>query len=57
MWEETKNGLRVLTLKFNSDWFECTNPKYKYKEMRQVLGDISNSPCPNCGKPIMRCMK
>lgn len=45
----------IPTLKFNSDWFEC--PNCKYQEMRRVLGDISHSPCPECGNPTMRRMK
>lgn len=45
----------IPTLKFNSDWFVC--PKCGYQEMRRVLGDISYSPCPNCGNTIMIRMK
>lgn len=55
MRKNSKNS--IPTLKFNSDWFECPNPKCGYKEMRRVLGDISHSPCPKCGNPTMRRMK
>lgn len=45
----------VPTLKFNSDWFECR--ECEYKEMRRVLGPISDSPCPRCGHSPMYRMK
>lgn len=45
--------VKIPTLKFNSDWFEC--PKCGYKEMRKVLGDIAYAPCPECGhSPLYR---
>lgn len=47
-----KNGKNnIPTFKFNSDCFEC--PKCGYQEMRRVKGDISYSPCSNCGNPTM----
>ncbi|MBD5479737.1 MAG: hypothetical protein HDR14_10695 [Lachnospiraceae bacterium] len=51
MKKEAKNKTMIPTLKFNSDWFECR--KCGYKEMRLVLGDISSSPCPECGNSPM----
>ena len=34
-----------------SDWFKC--PNCGYAEMRKILGDVSNTPCPECGHSPM----
>jgi len=41
----------IPTLKFFSEYFQC--PRCQYTEARRVLGDVSHSPCPNCGNPTM----
>lgn len=46
MKQKREKEIRIPTLKFNSDWFECR--KCGHKEMRRVLGDVSYSPCSEC---------
>ena len=41
----------IPTLKFNSEYFKC--PRCGYAEPRKILGDVSNTPCPECGHPQM----
>lgn len=46
-----KKEFKVPTIEFNSDYFKCE--KCGYAEMRKVLGDVSYSPCPECGHSPM----
>lgn len=41
----------IPTLKFNSEYFKC--PKCGYAEPRLILGDVSHTPCPECGNKTM----
>lgn len=43
----------IPSIKFNSEYFKC--PKCGYAEPRLVKGDVSTSPCPECGhSPLYR---
>ena len=42
---------KIKKLIFNSDVFKC--PKCGYEEYRRVLGDVSTTPCTNCGHTPM----
>lgn len=45
---------KIPNLKFNSEYFKC--PRCEYAEARLVKGDVSHTPCPQCGYPTMyRC--
>lgn len=47
------NKCKIEELVFASEYFEC--PSCGYKEPRLVKGDISTTPCPNCGNtPLYR---
>ena len=46
-----KKEVIIPTLKFNSEYFKC--PKCGYAEARLILGDVSTTPCPECGHSPM----
>ena len=47
-----KQILKIPTLTFNSEFFKCE--KCGYAERRLILGDISHTPCPQCGHSPMK---
>jgi ribosomal protein L37AE/L43A len=55
MKKQKRNQKMIPTVMFHSDWFECR--KCGNRELRRVQGDISSSPCSECGNSPMYRMK